>query len=319
MTAEEIKKRQAEIVARGGEWTGHNLYLGQGHYTMGDRVFGDELKLRRLVQVVSDVMDRPINELRAIDLAALEGLYGIELARHGANVVLTDARQVNIEKMQFAKDVLQLPNIDLILDDVRNLSPEKYGLFDVVLCLGILYHLDAPDVFDFVKRMGSVCSRLLILDTHITERTEVCHTWEGEEYWGWNYREHDPNSTEEERVASVWSSIDNEKSFWFTRRSLYNLLQHCGFTTVYECYMPAAVHVAADRPLLVAIKGDRQTIHLAPAVNERGMDRWPELPAPKEIEGPDPYVELVRSVGSRFPRSIRTAVKRILVPGSDRN
>jgi hypothetical protein len=38
--------------------------------------------------------------------------------------------------------------------DVRDLSRQEHGLFTVVLSIGILYHLDAPDVFTFVERIA---------------------------------------------------------------------------------------------------------------------------------------------------------------------
>ena len=47
-------------------------------------------------------------------------------------------------------------------DDVRNLSVEKHGEFDVVLCLGNLYHLGAPDVFSFAARLSEVCRRSVL-------------------------------------------------------------------------------------------------------------------------------------------------------------
>jgi len=42
------------------------------------------------------------------------------------------------------------------------------GEFDLVLCSGILYHLDAPDVFTFLESVASVTRRYAFIDTHIS-------------------------------------------------------------------------------------------------------------------------------------------------------
>jgi hypothetical protein len=34
---------------------------------------------------------------------------------------------------------------------VRNLSEQRYGRFDVVLCVGLLYHLNEPDVLELLS------------------------------------------------------------------------------------------------------------------------------------------------------------------------
>jgi 2-polyprenyl-3-methyl-5-hydroxy-6-metoxy-1,4-benzoquinol methylase len=46
--------------------------------------------------------------------------------------------------MRLAKEALELENLEVRLEDVRALDPQRHGAFDVVLCLGLLYHLDAP-------------------------------------------------------------------------------------------------------------------------------------------------------------------------------
>ena len=182
-----------------------------------------------------------------VDLGCLEGLYCIEFARHGAEVVGIEGREANIEKARFAHDVLALNNITLVQDDVRNLSVEKYGRFDVVLCLGILYHLDVPDVFRFVERMSDICRRVAIIDTHIGIRANRSHVYDGQEYHGWSYTEFPPESTKEERLKAAWASLDNEKSFWFTRPSLFNVLSRAGFATVYTTRSTPKNGIPPDR------------------------------------------------------------------------
>jgi hypothetical protein len=259
-----IESRKAEVERRYGPWSAHNILLGGDLYTMGKGVAGDEVKLRRVLQTVADAARRPLAGMRVLDLACLEGLYAVEFARHGARVLGIEGRLPNIEKARFAKEALGLPDLELVQDDVRNLSRAKHGAFDVVLCLGILYHLDAPDVFAFIERIAEVCDGFALFDTHVSLTAERSHTWKGRAYRGRSYREHDPASSAEQKAWQLWASLDNVDSFWLTRASLCNALSHAGFTSIQECLMPPEGEKPADRVTLLAFKGQRQQLHSSP-------------------------------------------------------
>lgn len=275
MNVESIEDRKRRIVERYGPWSAHNICLGVDVYTMSKGVAGDEIKLRRILQSVSDIARRPLDNLRVLDLACLEGLYAVELARHGASVVGIEVREANIEKARFAKEVLALDNLELVQDDVRNLSRNKYGCFDVVLCLGILYHLDAPDVFSFLERIAEVCQDFVLIDTHVGLPEKSC-LYKGRNYWGSAYQEHDADSTPEMRAEQLWASLDNPVSFWLSRASLFNALAHVGFTSVYECHLPPEPGKPDDRITLLAMRGQCRELLCAPLLSARPMEDFVE-------------------------------------------
>jgi SAM-dependent methyltransferase len=264
MDIEDLKSRKHEIIERWGPWTAHNIKLCDGLYTIGGEVVGDDFRLRRIMQMIADCSQVPIEELTVLDLGCLEGLFAIELALHGAKVTAIEGRIANIEKARFAKEALSLGNVDFVLDDVRNLRRETYGHFDIVLCLGILYHLDVPDVFAFMRSVAGVCDRLLVIDTQVSVEAKDSCVYDGRTYWGKTYREFFLNPTAEEKASSLWASLDNEKSFWFTRASLYNLLRHMGFSSIYECHSPPLVQSWYDRVTLLAIKGGKVDLLSSP-------------------------------------------------------
>src|SRR6266849_4294939 len=167
MDTQAIIDSKNDVITRYGNWTAHNICLQDDVYTIAPKIVGDEVKLRRIVQCVFDLAGGSVEGLRILDLACLEGLYAIEFARHKASCLGIEGREANIEKARFAKQVLLLDNLEFTQDDVRNLTVEKYGHFDVVLCLGLLYHLDTPDVFRFVENLGQVCRKICIVDTRI--------------------------------------------------------------------------------------------------------------------------------------------------------
>lgn len=252
-----IRARREEIVARYGEWTAHDIALPGGLSTRPGS--GDPARLRRCLQLATDLTGQPFEEMRVLDLGALEGQYAIEFALHGAEVVAIEGREANVEKAQLACDALKLDRLELRQEDVRGLGRQRHGTFDVVLCVGLLYHLDGADVFAFLDQLADVCRTLLILDTHVALRGRDSYAHDGREYRGLRFVEHSPRASQVQRDRSLWASLDNAESFWLTRASLVNALARAGFTSVVDCDIPA-VAASADRLTLAAVRGQPVTL-----------------------------------------------------------
>src|ERR1700722_18646562 len=224
-----------EFRRRHGEWTSMSMHLGNDIYTLPPAA---DTRLRRLVQVTSDLAGKPLSQLRVLDLACLEGHYAIEFAMQGAEAVGIEYRVESVAKARFVKDYLQLDRLTFYQDDVRNLSREKYGEFDVVICSGILYHLNAPDVFHFVRRIFEVCTRLAYFDTFVALRAEETIEFENQRYRGVWFQEHDESADQAMKLKNLWGSVDNNRSFWPTAASLANFVARTGFSSFYECVNP---------------------------------------------------------------------------------
>lgn len=269
MTFEEIRLEKARIVERYGNWINHNIHLGSDIFTMGkDISTGAEVKLTRILQMVGDIAGGSLEPLHVLDLACLEGLYGLEFALHGAEVVAIEGREPNIEKARFAQRVLGLGNIRFFHDDVRHVSAARHGTFDVVLCLGIFYHLDKCDIPAFLSRLAEVCRRYLVIDTHLALQVDDVMVLQGRHYPGQAYIEHAVDSTPEQRLASLGSSLDNVRSFWPDRASFFELLSGAGFSSIYECHQPPVAKYVqmraigqADRNTFLAIKGQSRVAY----------------------------------------------------------
>jgi SAM-dependent methyltransferase len=291
-----------EVAEREGPWHSHNVYLGEGLWTLSGRTPVPDLRLRRALQLVDDLSPRPIGELRVLDLASEEGLFGIEMARRGAEVVAIEGRDANVARARFAKDALSLESYEVILDDVRNLSGDAHGQFDVVLCLGILYHLDAPDVFELVRALRETCRGFALVDTTVSVRAETAREWRGHVYWGSSIPEHRPSSSAEERLRELRSSLDNPDSFWPTQPSLYNLLLDVGFTSVLEARAPRSVPLPRDEVVLAAVSGKPNEIA---GIEDRSAAPWPRIP-----EREDRGVHRSQTALGRLRRRLRSLVLR---------
>jgi hypothetical protein len=235
-------------------------------------------------------------------------MYATEFARHRANCLGIEGRQANVEKARFAKQALQLDNLDFVQDDVRNLSAEKYGRFDVVLCLGLLYHLDAPDVFPFIERLGEVCRRICIVDTRITLSPTAQYVYDGKVYSGSKGDEHGPGDSSETKTSRLWASLDNNENFWLSRATLYNALSHAGFTSAYECNIPAEPRKPGDRITVVAIKGEKCRLLNAPLMADRPEEDMPERPRRENSVA----VDSVRKISAILPRRLREVGKSLV-------
>ncbi|HEY0613453.1 MAG TPA: class I SAM-dependent methyltransferase [Candidatus Elarobacter sp.] len=252
-----------------------NCRLADGVWTMVDGTVNFDEKVRRVVQIARDfgldLRDRPV-----LELGAGEGGMSLELAAHGARVVSVEGREANIAKARFAAAALGLTGITFIRDDVRRYDGAP-GTFDIVLCSGLFYHLDAPSAVRLAETMARLTDRLAIIDTHVSDTAaEAVHVG-GVEYRGKTFVEHEPGATPEQKAARAWASLDNDTSFWFTRPSLLNLLQRSGFTATYEAVSPLVYDFwdrstgnrvrYADRATFVAVKTPVAHVQTCPHVN----------------------------------------------------
>ena len=262
MTRDEIIMEKQKIIDKYGVWTAHTIHLGYDVYTRDVDII-ETWRVDRYRQILKNFGYNDLSKLRILDLASCEGLFAIEFARHGAKTLGIEGRRANLEKAIFAKNVLELSTAEFVQDDVRNLNADKYGVFDVTFCCGILYHLDMPDVIRFIKKMSEVTKHLLFIDTHVSlpnlrknpfNLSKMSDfVWEEESYKGRYYVEQ--GSTPEEKESALWSSLDNIRSFWLERSSLYKALNQYGFVLIYENLWDPQVPIdEIDRLNFIAVK-----------------------------------------------------------------
>lgn len=89
----------------------------------------------------------------------------------GCEIVTTDARYENVKILR-----TRYPGIKALQLDLDNPSREFKGLFDIVYCYGLLYHLQYPDIA--IKFMSECCKKMLLLETCVSfgeqESINIC-------------------------------------------------------------------------------------------------------------------------------------------------
>ena len=131
--SEEIRRR----VAAHGRWW-HEIELGPGIVTPGDD--SNRMKLPILDELG---LPQEMSGLRALDIGCSDGFFTFAIENRGADVTAIDFVPETYTGFATAREILG-SKATYRMDNVYNLSPERYGFFDVVLFMGVLYHLRNP-------------------------------------------------------------------------------------------------------------------------------------------------------------------------------
>jgi SAM-dependent methyltransferase len=295
-----------EIVREHGRWTAMAIKLADGSYT---REPAPDYRLRRLLQVAQDLVGKPLAQCRVLDLACLEGHYAIEFALHGAETLGIEGRAASVAKCEFARRNLGLERARFEQNDVRHLSRDKHGVFDIVICSGLLYHLPARDAQALIAAMYDTCSRLLIIDTFISLAGRSAVDLDGIERRGHFYGEHDPNESAKEREGKLWASLDNDASFWFTEPSLMNMLAAEGFTSVIDVLEPYMPRNPRDRKTYVAVKAAQATVLSSEATQNASREAHAEGPNLLLDASQNPPGPIFIAAKRLLPQSVKNVIK----------
>src|SRR5690349_23371163 len=157
-----MDRDQIEAAISGITWY-HQIELGHGIVTPGT-----DNTLARIAMVG---LPADLHGQRVLDIGAWDGAFSFEAERRGASrVVAVDSFCWNgtgwgsKAGFECARRVLGSKVEDREIE-VLDLSPETVGVFDLVLFLGVLYHMKHPLLA--LERVASVCRGQLILWTHI--------------------------------------------------------------------------------------------------------------------------------------------------------
>jgi tRNA (mo5U34)-methyltransferase len=143
----------------------HSIDLGHGIVTKG--VDSEQAQRLSRLRLPADLSRRSV-----LDIGAWDGFFSFEAERRGASrIVAADyyswhgtgwGTGQGKAGFQLAREALgsRVEDVDV---DVMDLSPERLGTFDLVLLLGVLYHL--PNPLLALERVASVASDWLVLET----------------------------------------------------------------------------------------------------------------------------------------------------------
>ena len=102
--------------------------------------------------------------MRVLDIGPWDGFYTFEMERRGAEVTAID--YVDLDTFRALHRVFE-SRAEYRQMDVYEMDPADLGTFDIVLCLGVLYHLKHPLLG--LEKICAVTRGLCILDTFVID------------------------------------------------------------------------------------------------------------------------------------------------------
>lgn len=121
--------------------------------------------------VVRETLAAAGPEATAIDIACSEGWFSHRLLDWGAHrVVGVDVRDVNIRRARLIQEHYDIPTERLSFDvaDALELTPEATGVYDLVLMVGLIYHLENP--IGALRVARSLTRGACIVESQLTEQ-----------------------------------------------------------------------------------------------------------------------------------------------------
>lgn len=125
-----------------------------------------ETRWQILQSCLDERMGKARESLTALDLASHQGWFAVKMAQAGfASVLGIDARESHINDSQLISDIFGLEQLIFRHGDIHAQDTAELGQFDVVLMLGLLYHLENP--IGALRTCRALCRNLCIIETQI--------------------------------------------------------------------------------------------------------------------------------------------------------
>jgi len=143
-----------------GVYTFQQWELFPGHSTTGPKNVSEHMT--RL-----GIPER-LDGLRVLDIAPWNGFFGFECIRRGAtSLVSVGPDDPEMTGYEATRKLLEIDNCKYMRGGVYDLSPNLHGTFDIVLFLGLIYHLRHPLLA--LDRIWDVTNNKLYCDSPIID------------------------------------------------------------------------------------------------------------------------------------------------------
>lgn len=172
---------------------------------------------------------------RVLDIGANTSGLSVEIARRGASVVAAEPdpyRNTRAEARSVLDAVIANESLDLMLCDEGIFDAHVLGRFDVVMCLGLVYHFrDQQFVLDYLSTLDA--DDLIISNqTHPGDGLMMVNRIDGSV----------------PAPVGFWASYTDPLSGWHPTRPMFErMLRHAGFGEVTPITDPAINY--PDKPL----------------------------------------------------------------------
>jgi SAM-dependent methyltransferase len=163
------------------------------------------------------------NAKRILELGSLEGAHTLRLAAlPGVELVLgLEGRAESVKRARFVQRCVGVRNVEFRHVNLEEFRPSTCGRFDVVFCVGLLYHL--PEPWRLLADLPAAAPAILLSTHYAPDEKTDC---ERSGYPGAIYGE--------KGMRDPLSGLSAE-SFWPTRDALLAMVRAAGYSRIEVC------------------------------------------------------------------------------------
>lgn len=219
-----------------------------------------EERKRYFFDPVVDFLGGSLEGKRVLDLGCNAGFWSLLSVQSGCDFVVgIDGRQDHVDQSNFVFETLGVDEqrYKFLTDDVFAVDLRSLGTFDIVLCLGFLYHTSKH--VELLEKIAQVNDDLLVIDTSLSLASG-------------SYLQLKKESLEVHRAA-----VDYELVMYPTREAVVDMVEQFGYS------------VAVLQPKFMDYEGSgdyRRKARLAFIAGKHSPVQ--RIPAPLENPRPDP-------------------------------
>lgn len=160
-----------------------------------------------------DILD--FSGKRVLDLGCNAGWWSLSAVEKGCEFVLgIDGRQMHVDQANLVFEIsgVDRKKYEFVEGNVLDFDFGRYGTFDIVLCLGLMHHINSP--MDFFEKISEANSDLFVIDTNLSRAPGP-------------YLEVRYDNLDDPRCA-----IDRELVLCHTKQSLAGMVRDFGYSVV---------------------------------------------------------------------------------------
>jgi SAM-dependent methyltransferase len=165
MDADELQRR----IAAFSRWHYRFEFEGGVSTPIDDNVDMNRHEQRRryFFDALLKVNDGSLEGLRVLDLGCNAGFWSLQAIEAGADFVLgVDGRQMHVEQAELVFEAKGIDPSRYRFEEANIFTHDFADRFDVVLCLGLMYHISKPvELFEIFDRVGA---EMVVIDTAVS-------------------------------------------------------------------------------------------------------------------------------------------------------
>jgi SAM-dependent methyltransferase len=166
MQGEEIRRKIACFP------TWHYQFDLKGNLTpihQEDRVNRHRRRKEYFFDPLVDIFGGSLAGKRILDLGCNAGFWSLCATEVGCDYVLgLDGRQMHVDQANFVFEVNEIDDdrYDFVAGNLFDVDLRRFGTFDIVLCLGLMYHISKH--VHLMEKISEVNSDVLLIDTTLS-------------------------------------------------------------------------------------------------------------------------------------------------------